>query len=112
MEGWGGLWAEPSAFIERGFGQPVAERRGGSVCERSEHDGGGFAAQQHFGSTHCTGGVSGVADLPMLCRLWLISGNALENRLRVGKGAAGDVYLRVDLEGSFWTLYEFMSCGF
>ena len=57
-------------------------------------------------------GVSGVADLPMLCRLWLISGNALENRLRVGKGAAGDVYLRVDLEGSFWTLYEFMSCGF
>lgn len=64
MEGWGGLWAEPSAFIERGFGQPVAERRGGSVCERSEHCGGGFAAQQHFGSTRCTGGVSGVADLP------------------------------------------------
>lgn len=25
---------------------------------------------------------------------------------------SGDVYLRVDLEGSFWTLYEFMSCGF
>ena len=82
-----GLWAGAAALAVVGCGQPAAsEASAGAAGSRTDR--GTFGATHPGKGRRLMGGVSGVADLKCVRRLWLVTGQSLNQRLLVEMVAA------------------------